>query len=78
MSATTNKHDLVQCYDLKHSLKRFRSRDCTIEGVKIAKEGHVLKCESHHRIFRMHDGLHHNYASFFSAEDRWIFVWLFL
>lgn len=75
---TTSKHGLVQCYDLKHNLKRIRSRDCSIKGVQIAKEGHVLNRESYPRIFRMHDGPHRKYDSFFSAEDKWVFCFCFV
>ena len=72
MDQTTSKHGLVQCYDLKHNLKRLRSRDCSIKGVQISKEGHVLNRESYPRIFRMHDGPQRKYDSFFSAEDKWV------
>ena len=70
MDQTTSKHGLVQCYDLKHNLKRFRSRHCSIKGVQIAKEGHVLNRETYPRIFRMHDGPDRKYDSFFSAQDK--------
>lgn len=74
MDQGTSVHGAVQCYDPKHNLKRFRSRDYTGTGVKIAKDGHALNRDSLVRLFRIYDGdPEEKYQTLFSPDDKCVF-----
>lgn len=74
MDRTTSAGGVVQCFDMKHNLKRLRARDISKKGVTISEEGLALNCDSYRELFRWYDETPDGmYKSFFDVDDKWVY-----
>ena len=53
---TTSSGGVVQCFDLKHNLKRLRTRDISKNGVNISTNARALNCDSFPELVAWYDG----------------------
>lgn len=68
---TTSSDGVVQCFDLKHNLKRLRTRDISKKGVKISTSALALNCDSLPELFAWYDGKpKETYRTLVNPEDR--------
>ncbi|CAM9776674.1 unnamed protein product, partial [Ectocarpus fasciculatus] len=55
MDKTTSVEGLMQCFDLKHCAKRYRTKDISKKGVRVSG-GLALNRDTYPELFRVHDG----------------------
>ncbi|CAN0092505.1 unnamed protein product, partial [Ectocarpus sp. 12 AP-2014] len=73
LDATTSEHGVVQCFDLKHNLKRLHKRDILKRGVKISAGALPLKCDSFPQLFRWFDCKpNETYRTLLNPDDRYV------
>ena len=73
MDKTTSTGGVVQCFDLKHNIKRLRGRDISKKGVQITAGGLVLNCDSYRKLFRWYDKKPEEmYNGMFCVTDRYV------
>lgn len=73
LDATTSEHGVVQCFDLKHNLKRLRTRDISKRGVKISASALPLNCDSFPQLFRWYDCKPNDtYRTLLNPDDRYV------
>lgn len=67
----TDVFDAMQCYDFKHNLKRFRTRNGTKIGQQISRSGLTLSDDTMTQLFRIHDkDAKASYRDLFHPEDK--------
>lgn len=70
----TSTDGVVQCFDLKHNLKRLRTRDLSKRGVKISPDALALNCDSYPELFGWYDGKpKETYRTLFNVDDRYVY-----
>ncbi|CBJ27634.1 conserved unknown protein [Ectocarpus siliculosus] len=71
LDAMTSEYGVVQCFDLKHNLKRLRTRDISKRGVKISASALPLNCDSFPQLFRWYDCKpNETYRTLLNPDDR--------
>ena len=71
VDGTTSSGGVMQCFDLKHNLKRLRTRDISKKGVKISTHALALNCHSFPELFAWYDGKPKEaYKTLVNPEDR--------
>lgn len=70
---TTGVDGVVQCFDLKHNVKRLRTRDISKKGVKISADALALNCDSFPELFRWYDCKpKETYRTWLNPDDRYV------
>lgn len=70
MDKTTSVEGLMQCFDLKHCAKRYRTKDISKKGVRVSG-GLALNRDTYPELFRVHDGNPEaTYNALFNPDDR--------
>ena len=70
---TTSTGGVMQCFDLKHNLKRLLTRDIKKKGMKISTNGIALNCHSFAELFAWYDGKpKETYRTLVNRADRYV------